>query len=157
MIQPDLVLIRKWFTQKSTIGELYFTDDSGALHFITHILEDEARPDGVKIKGYSCIPAGSYKLQMTMSNRFGKVLPLIYNDDKTLNVVSGGVKWEGIRIHAGNTDADTEGCLLTGQKGKDIVLNSRDAFVLVEATIKTAMAKKKINTLTLNIINKQEL
>lgn len=152
----DLILIRKWFTTKSTIGELYFTDPNGGEHFITHILEDEARPDGVKIQNHTCIPAGDYKVKLTMSNRFKRVLPLVYNDSKTLAVVSGKVKWEGIRIHPGNTDADTEGCLLPGQKGKDIVLNSREAFVLVENAIKSIMSRKK-DVINLRIVNRQEL
>jgi hypothetical protein len=153
----DLILIRKWFSTKSTIGDLYFTDPSGAEHFITSVLEDEARPPGVKIQNHTCIPAGDYKLQLTMSSRFGRILPLIYNDDASLSVKSGNVKWEGIRLHPGNTDADTEGCLLPGQKGRDIVLNSREAYSFVEAAIKSIMKKKNTKVVSLKIINNQTL
>lgn len=151
----DLKLIRKWFTTKSTIGELYFTDPDGGEHFITNILEDEARPDGVKIQNHTCIPSGEYKIKMTMSNRFKRILPLVYNSPD-FTVRSGKVKWEGIRIHPGNTDADTEGCLLPGQKGRDIVLNSREAYSLVASAIKAIMNRKG-DVITLTIVNEQAL
>jgi hypothetical protein len=55
-----------------------------------------------------------------MSQRFGKEMPHILN-------VEG---FDGIRIHSGNTSADTEGCILLGQarNGPDEVINSRAAF-----------------------------
>lgn len=151
----DFKLYRRWFSTKSTIGELMFIDPSGAEHKICDILEDEARPDGVKIKGSTCIPAGQYEMKLTMSARFGRILPIIYNSPD-LTVRSGEVKWEGIRIHPGNTDADTEGCLLPGQKGRDIVLNSREGFTFVEAAIRGIKEKKQREVFSLEIINKQE-
>ncbi len=50
------------------------------------------------------IPAGFYPVTLTMSPRFGEVLPLIGN-------VVGRT---GIRIHAGNYPRDTAGCILVG-------------------------------------------
>ena len=50
------------------------------------------------------IPAGFYPVTLTMSPRFGEVLPLIGN-------VVGRT---GIRIHAGNYPRDTAGCILAG-------------------------------------------
>lgn len=82
-------------------------------------LEDVPRP--TKIKGETAIPAGTYKVILTMSPRFKKIMPLLLN-------VPG---FDGIRIHTGNTHADTEGCLVVGQEvGPDgeSLLRSRAAY-----------------------------
>lgn len=89
-----------------TIGKLYI---DGV--FFCNTLEDTVREDGVKIYGKTAIPKGTYKVVLTMSNRFKKILPLLLN-------VAG---FDGIRMHAGNTEFDTLGCILVGQndiKGK---------------------------------------
>jgi hypothetical protein len=70
----------------------------------------------LKVKGQTAIPTGRYEVAMSWSPRFKRMLPLLLN-------VAG---FEGIRIHAGNTVKDTEGCILPGEnKVKGQVLNSR--------------------------------
>lgn len=82
-------------------------------------LEDQLRPAGEKIAGQTCIPAGRYRVRLTFSNRFQRVLPLL----------EGVPMFEGIRIHPGNTTADTEGCILVGQdRYAQSVARSRAAF-----------------------------
>ena len=96
-----------------TIGKLYI---DGA--YFCDTLEDTVRPAGVKIAGKTAIPSGTYKVKKTMSPRFKKILPEI------LNVKN----FSGVRIHAGNTHADTEGCVLLGlNKVKGQVIHSQDA------------------------------
>ncbi len=103
---------RLYRTENSTIGELYI---DGIFECFT--LEDKERE--VKIKSETAIPKGKYKVIINKSNRFKKLLPLL------LNVPN----FEGVRIHPGNTNHDTEGCILTGTtKGKDFIGNSRIAF-----------------------------
>ena len=59
---------------------------------------------GWKVKGQTAIPFGTYEVRLTMSNRFQRVMP----------EVLGVPGFTGIRIHAGNTIDDTEGCVLVG-------------------------------------------
>ncbi len=87
--------------------------------FFCHVLEDTVRANGVKIYGKTAIPTGTYKVILSVSNRFKILMPLL------LNVPN----FEGIRIHAGNTAADTHGCLLVGvNSAKGKVTESKKTF-----------------------------
>ena len=108
----ELILKRLYRTENSTIGEL--TIDG---QFECFTLEDKERD--VKIKGETAIPRGAYSIIINKSNRFKRLLPLLL-DVKT---------FEGVRIHSGNTNHDTEGCILVGQtRNKDFIGQSRKAF-----------------------------
>ena len=52
------------------------------------------------------VPVGLYDLDITYSPKFKKKLPLVHNESVS--------ERRGIRIHAGNTVNDTEGCILIG-------------------------------------------
>ena len=73
-----------------------------------------------KVKGRSAIPEGRYAVVISYSPKFKQWLPIL------LGGPDFNRKWQGIRIHPGNTAKDTEGCILVGQNrevGK--VLDSR--------------------------------
>tara|TARA_R110000868_G_scaffold258953_1_gene516672 strand:+ start:11437 stop:11820 length:384 start_codon:yes stop_codon:yes gene_type:complete len=107
-----LLLKRIHRTESSTIGELYV---DGV--FECYTLEDVERD--VKIKSETAISKGTYKIIVTMSNRFKRLLPLLINVPD----------FQGVRIHSGNTNHDTEGCILVGQtRSKDFIGKSRKAF-----------------------------
>lgn len=120
----NITLIRKYKLPTYTIGKLYIDEE-----YFCDTLEDKDRGltddmtvseiSNIKIKKETAIPTGTYKVTITYSNRFKKNMPLI-------NDVKG---FEGIRIHSGNTDKDTEGCILVGfNKVKGNVINSRDTY-----------------------------
>ena len=69
-----------------------------------------------KVKDRSAIPEGRYAVVISYSPKFKQWLPILL----------GVPKFEGIRIHAGNTAEDTEGCILVG-KNREVgkVLDSR--------------------------------
>ena len=83
-----------------TLGKMYLDGE-----FYGYTLEDMVRKPGQKVPGKTAIPAGSYKVTITYSNHFKKLLPLI-------NEVPG---FEGVRIHGGNSAANTNGCLLVAK------------------------------------------
>lgn len=106
-----LRLEREYFTPTETLGSLYIDGkffcytledkDRGLKH--THALTDiQSR----KVKAQTAIPTGKYKVSVTMSARFKRLMPLVH-----------GVKgFEGIRFHGGNTHLDSEGCILVAHQ-----------------------------------------
>ena len=99
-----LILTRHARRADYTIGRL--EDENGMK--ICDTLEPIWRNyDGgeLKIPKKSAIPEGTYRVVVTKSQRFQKYLPLLV----------GVPGFEGVRIHAGNTSRDTEGCILVGQ------------------------------------------
>lgn len=102
----------------ATVGEL-FVDGQ----FMCYTLEDTDRKleaGGTKIKCDTAIPRGTYDVIITHSNRFGKMMPLLLDVPQ----------FDGVRIHSGNTAADTEGCILVGafKRGNDFIGSSRAAY-----------------------------
>lgn len=108
----ELILKRTRFRDHITSGQLYV---DGAYFCFT--LEDKVREpkDGQgdvnkwKIKGETAIPSGLYEIVLEFSPKFG-------SDTITLLKVPG---FDKIRIHAGNTQLDTEGCIIVGYKVRD--------------------------------------
>jgi len=105
------VLRRIDFQPTRTFGKLYV---DGA--YFCDVLEDTdrglradmplARIADIKVQGKTAIPYGTYCVTFEYSPRFKR-------DMLTVCDVQG---FSGIRIHAGNTEDDTEGCLLLGKR-----------------------------------------
>jgi uncharacterized protein DUF5675 len=128
----EMLSQRRWYTPTSTISELFLgvthpavvevgsTFSTGPAVRECFILEDRVRAAGVKVQNETAIPAGRYRVIVDWSNRFKKYAFHI------LNVPN----FTGIRIHSGNTDKDTDGCLLVGRdRGLNCVEYSHVAFV----------------------------
>lgn len=125
-----LELIRTFKGTEYTIGKLYV----GGI-YLCDTIEDTVREDGVKVYGKTAIPDGTYKVMLTYSNKFKKVLPLL------LDVPM----FEGIRIHSGNTEDDSLGCIIVGQnKEKGKVINSRVTFDKLMAILNKRLAGEEI-------------
>ena len=128
---------RKWKKKDHTIGNLYINDV-----FFSNILEDTVRglrqdmtPEEIKkikIHGQTAIPSGRYEIRVTLSARFRRRLPILLN-------VPG---YAGVRIHPGNTDANTEGCLLPGKNDRvGQVSNSRATMAILQQRIEETIAR----------------
>ena len=65
------------------------------------------------------IPAGCYRLRLTYSPTFHELLPLLDGVLGYARQPHNGIRRTGIRIHAGNTIADSRGCILVGEADID--------------------------------------
>lgn len=102
MNKVEALLLRSDFGDDFTLGTLCFAD-----RFVGYTCEDKDRhleSGSVKVPGETAIPRGYYRLTVSFSNRFQKLMPEIKD-------VPG---FSGVRIHGGNTHEDTEGCPLLG-------------------------------------------
>lgn len=121
-----LLLERNELLQDGTRGNFYI--DNVFFCFSMEDVDGHLESGGVKVPGETAIPRGTYRVIIDYSNRFNREMPHVLD-------VPG---FSGVRIHNGNTQDDTEGCVLLGSaKGlvktksgvmKDGVLNSRATF-----------------------------
>lgn len=126
----NIKLVREDFTEESTIGEMFV---NGVFNCYT--LEDKVRETEPKVYGKTAIPYGHYDVVINWSNRFQKYMPLLINVPN----------FEGIRIHSGNTYADTEGCILVGNyRSKNLITESRKAFASLMKKLQSVEKKEKI-------------
>lgn len=99
-----LVLVRKWFTSKETIGILYLEDVP-----LCYILELEE--GGIKMKA---IPYGVYPIKYSFWAKRNANFPHIYDVPKRSSIL----------IHPGNDRDDTRGCLLPGYQATENEIRS---------------------------------
>lgn len=135
----NIKIQRKLGNAKFTEGRMYI---DGVFECFT--LEDADRrleAGGTKVQNQTAIPKGIYEVKWTMSNRFKKDMPILLN-------VPG---FSGVRIHAGNDDGDTEGCILVGalndSMDDDFIGASRVAVDRLYPKIKHAVLSGKKVTL----------
>lgn len=130
-----------------TIGRLYVNGN-----YFCDTLENTDRglkqylPESVnkvkKVKGKTAIPTGKYRVTLGVkSQKYSQVA--FYNFcngcvPRLLNVPA----FDGILIHVGNTERDTDGCILVGEnKAVGKVLNSRETFLRLYAKLQEAKGK----------------
>ena len=106
-----LVLVRDAFTETAILGRLFLGGTC-----ICYTLENRSK----------AIPCGTYNIENSKSPKFKRELPLIYG----YKVAES----RGIRIHAGNTNKDSAGCVLVGM-GRDTVSGSLSESKLAETMV----------------------
>ena len=103
-------ICRYLYTARTTIGRLNLPAQDGGTMFC-YTLEDTVRAYGIKVPGETAIPEGIYKIKLTKSKKFKRLMTIIYTEDN-LKIKAGGIGFEGVRFHGGNTHKDSEGCPL---------------------------------------------
>ena len=104
-----MILIRDSIVNDAVLGSLYV----GGIR-VCETLENKTK----------LIPCDEYNLNVSKSQRFCRMLPLVYNDKVPMR--------RGIRIHVGNSVKDTAGSILVGfERNGDRLINSRNAESVV--------------------------
>lgn len=129
-----LKLVRKYRKETYTIGKLYVD----GVYFCDTIedkdrgLDDAMGLAEIMVKkryGETAIPYGTYRVEITYSPKYKKLMPEVKN-------VKG---FSGIRIHSGNTAKDTLGCLIIGRNTQvGMVTESRKTYNKLFALMKDA-------------------
>ena len=96
------------------------------------------------------IPAGCYRLRLTHSPTFGEILPILDGVLGYARQPHNGIRRTGIRIHAGNTIADSQGCILVGYADIDYKTMGRSG----EARLLSS--RKALNELREYLLNYQK-
>ena len=142
----ELILKRIAKKNSYTIGKLYGNEGSEGLFWICDTLEPIWRDyahGGRKIAGRSAIPEGRYAVVISWSPKFRQWLPVLLGGPEFNR------RWQGIRIHAGNTVCDTQGCILVGEnKRVGELVDSRIWLHRVKKLITEAKARGEAVHLT---------
>ena len=127
-------VFRVRFHETRTVGQLYIDGELFCFTLEDKMREVEGQPvQKWKVQDETAIPTGTYELTLEDSPRFG-------TDTPTLQRVPG---FDYIRIHSGNTEEHTEGCLILGYKLNDNGTikfgTTRPAVVELKKRIKKAL------------------
>lgn len=154
----ELTLNRRYNGATYTIGSLlidgvYYCDtleDKNRNLYSTMSLEEISK---IKVHGETAIPYGKYNVTLNVkSSKYSN-----FNKYKYATFAQGYIPrllnvpgFEGILIHAGNKDANTEGCILVGEnKVKGKVINSQATWTNLYKLLKAADDNKEPITITI--------
>jgi hypothetical protein len=98
-------VIREPTIGPTTPGVVFVNDRFTCFSMEDPIREVKGKPvDHWKVPGVTAIPAGRYRISITHSPKFHRLMPEVMG-------VPGFTK---VRIHPGNTHGDADGCLMFG-------------------------------------------
>jgi hypothetical protein len=122
---------------KATIGNLFVDGTRECWTLEDKVREIPGQPvEAWKIAGVTAIPSGVFPVVIDFSPKFQRMMLHI------LNVPD----FSGVRIHSGNRDTDTEGCVLVGQAHPalmDFISSSRLALDAVTRKIEAALGLER--------------
>ena len=148
----ELELKRTYFSETATMGKL----SVDGVEF-SDTLEDTCRTLPAvcpyttkwkpcqckeKVYGQTCIPEGTYEVQMCPSDRYKEMMPTLLNVQHFL----------GLLIHSGRTVSHTDGCILVGNRHGDTETldKSSQLFFILKRAINYAFQKGEKITLKIS-------
>ncbi|ECL2723304.1 hypothetical protein FSR01_09300 [Campylobacter coli] len=146
-------IIRRYTGKTCVIGKFKVFDDDDKLLLECFSLEEDK--EGVERNKDLRIPEGIYDLKRHSPSRFENTLRSITkkDDDTMINVYNDEVPASrAILIHWGNTDKDTEGCILLGltkDNNNESIGQSRQAC----KEFYDLMYKQDLSKIQLEIVN----
>lgn len=138
-VRVNVYVRRLFIRERALIGTLSFEGEEPQCF----TLED--LPRAVKVAGETCIDPGRYELKL---RPFGRLFELYrgrypWNEPGML-WLQAVPKFSDVLIHCGNTDKDTSGCLLVGDRAdvhRPSVSGSYDAYERVYKRIMPALVR----------------
>ncbi|EAI1107021.1 DUF5675 family protein [Campylobacter coli] len=146
-------IIRRYTGKTCVIGKFKVFNDDDKLLFECFSLEEDK--EGVERNKDLRIPEGIYDLKRHSPSRFENTLRSITkkDDDTMINVFNEKVPFDRhILIHWGNTDKDTQGCILLGltkDNNNESIGQSRQAC----KEFYDLMYKQDLSKIQLEIVN----
>lgn len=151
----ELKLERIFKGDTYTIGKLYINNE-----YFCDTLEDKDRGltsdmsldeiKSIKIKGVTAIPTGTYSITLDVqSPKFSTYKQYAFCDGYLPRLIDVP-GYEGVLIHIGNTDSDSDGCVLVGKNTvKGMVTNSTETFKKLYPILKEASDNNESITITI--------
>tara|TARA_Y100000310_G_C20532308_1_gene739109 strand:+ start:508 stop:999 length:492 start_codon:yes stop_codon:yes gene_type:complete len=149
-----LILERFSDNGDSTLGLLYKRVNGYKCYykqFLCYTIEDEKR--AVKVHGETRIPNGTYRLALRTEGGFHARYTERFGTDfhKGMIQLMNVHNFENILIHTGNTDEDTAGCILVGDKSvqnitrEGAVESSTDAYKRIYPDIAMSIMSEDVS------------
>ena len=151
-----LELYRYSSQKDSTLGMMFLVDKENNKEFLCYTLEDEYRKN--KIYGETRIPAKQYYVELRKEGGYNEKYKKRFADiHEGMLHITNVPNFNWILIHCGNTDDNTDGCILVGDTSQQniskegFIGNSSDCYKRIYPKILRILKSQK--NLIIKIIN----